>query len=107
MTQFAEILLPEAIQGCTEHLRGAADEIVYLWLERSIVAVVPGIDRDIAVLHEDCCRIPVLRLAPKPVTAFEDQDTLARGREPSGERAATRPAAYDDDVKALIHTSLR
>src|SRR5215471_5714629 len=107
MPQLAKILLPEAIQGCTEHLRGAADEIVYLRLERSTVAVVPGVGRDVAVLYEDCCRIPVLRLALKPVAALENQDVLPRGGELPGERAATCPAAYDDDVEALIHISLR
>src|SRR5215469_9491377 len=107
MPQLAEILLSEAIHGCTEHLRGAADEIMYLRLERSTVAVVPGVGRDVAVLYEDCCRIPVLRLALKPVAALKNQDVLARGGELSGERAATCPAAYDYDVEALIHISLR
>src|SRR5215469_13160560 len=107
MPQLAEILLSEAIHGCTEHLRGAADEIMYLRLERSTVAVVPGVGRDVAVLYEDCCRIPVLRLALEPIAALENQDVLACGSELSGERAATRPAAYDDDVEALIHISLR
>src|SRR5215831_15142518 len=107
MPQLAEILLSEAIHGCTEHLRGAADEIMYLRLERSTVAVVPGVGRDVAVLYEDCCRIPVLRLALKPVAALKNQDVLARGGELSDERAATCPAAYDDDVEALIHISLR
>ena len=67
------------------------------------VAVVPCIGRDIAVVHEDRCRIPVLHLALKPVAALEDQDVFARGRELPGERAAARPAADDDDVEALIH----
>src|SRR5262245_40041503 len=106
MPQLAEILLPEAIHGCTEHLRGAADDIVYLRLERPAVAVVPGIGRDIAVLHEDRCRVPVLGLALKPVAALEDQDVLARGCKLSSERAATRPAANDDNVESLIHVSL-
>src|SRR6516162_11588245 len=103
MPQLAEILLPEAIQGCAEHLCGAADEIVHLRLERYTVTVVPCIRRDIAVLHEDRCRIPVLYLALEPVAALEDQDVLARGRQLSDERAAPRPAADDDDVEALIH----
>src|SRR5215471_21545311 len=107
MPQLAEILLPEAIQGCAEHLCGAADKIVHLRLERSTVAVVPSIGRDIPVLHEDRCRIPVLRLALEPIAALENQDVLARARELSGERAAPRSAADYDDVEALIHTSLR
>src|SRR5262249_27765555 len=78
----------------------------YLRLKRSTLTVVPGIGRNVAVLYEDCCRIPVLRFALKPVAALEDQNVLARGSELSGERAAPRPAAYDDDVEALIHISL-
>src|SRR5262249_34223201 len=107
MPQLAEILLPEAIQGCAEHLCGTADKIVHLRLERSAVSIVPCVRRDIAVLHEHRCRIPVLHLALEPVAALEDQDVLARGCELSGERAAPRPAADNDDVKALVHIRLR
>ncbi len=103
MTQLAEILLPKAIQRGTEHLGRSADKIMYLRLKRPAVAVVPGIGRDIAVLHEDRCRIPVFRLALEPVAALENQDALPRGREVSGESAAACAAADDDDVEALVH----
>ena len=103
MSQFGEILLPEAIQSCAEHLRGAADEIMHLRLKRSAVAVIPCIRRDITVLLEDRCRIPVLRLALEPVATLENQDALSRGRELFGESAATCAATDDDDVEALVH----
>src|SRR5262249_51291561 len=103
MPQLAEISLPQAIQGGAEHLCGAADKIVHLWMERSTVAVVPCIRRDITVVYEDRCRIPVLCPALEPVAALGERDVLARGCEWRGERAATRPAADDDDVEALIH----
>src|SRR5215831_17293842 len=102
--QLAEVLLPEAKQGCAKHLRGTADEVVHLWLERSAVTVVPGLGRDIVILHEDCRHIPVPGLAFEPVAALEDQDVLARGSELSRKGAAAGSASDDDDVETLVHT---
>ena len=105
MPDFGEILLAQAIQRRAEHLGGSADEIMHLRLKRFAASIEPGIGRDISVLLEDRCRIPVRRFALQPVAPLEQQNAFARRRELFGERAAAGAAADDDDVKVLVHVA--
>src|SRR5260370_1367683 len=75
--ELAEVALPEPVQRGPVELRGAADEVVHLGLERLAVAVEPAVGGHVPVVDEDGCRVPVLDLAGEPVTAFQDQDALA------------------------------
>ena len=99
----AKIFFPQPVERRPEQFCRAADEIMHLRLKRPAVAIVPALRRDVAVLHEQGCRVPVLRLALEPIAALENEDALPRRREVSRQRAAARAAANDDDVEALIH----
>src|SRR5262249_10628147 len=99
--ELAEVLLAEAIERGAVELRRTAHEVVHLRLERSSLAVVPGVRRHVAVVEEDLLRQPVLRLARQPVASLEQQDPLSRRREVPGERASARAGSDDDDVVAL------
>ena len=98
VAQLAEVLLAQAVQRGAVELRGAADAVVHLRLERLAVLVVPGVRRHVAVVDEHVVGLPVLRLARQPVAALEQQDALARRGEVADERAAAGAAADDDDV---------
>jgi hypothetical protein len=63
VAKLAEVLCAQPVEGGTVELRGPADVVVDLRLERFAVRVVPGVVRDVAVLHEHGLREPVLRLA--------------------------------------------
>jgi hypothetical protein len=80
MLELAEVVLPQAIERGAVELGRPADEVVHLRLERGALGVVPGVCRDVAVVHEDVGRRPVPRLARQPVAAFEQEDALARRR---------------------------
>ena len=76
--------------------------------ERRQIGVVPGVRRDVAAVHEHVLGQPVLRLAPQPVPALEQQDPLARRRQTVHQRAAAGAAADHDHVivaHALISCS--
>src|SRR6201999_4084756 len=68
--------------------------------------VVPAVLRDVAALDEHVPRRPVRRLAGQPVTAFEQQDALARRGKMAGERAPARTRSDDDDVVTFGHVWL-
>jgi hypothetical protein len=98
MTELAEVLLAETVERRPVELGRSADEVVDLRLERLALVVVPGVLGDVAVVDEDVGGVPVLRLAGKPIPALEQKDPLARRREVTGEGAAARAGADDDDV---------
>ena len=99
VAELAEVLLAQAVERRAVELGGAADEVMDLRLEGlGGLAVVPGLLGDVAVVDEHVRRGPVLRLAPQPVPALEQQDPLARGGEAIDEGAAPGAAADDDHV---------
>ncbi len=101
MPELTEVLLAQAVQRRSVHLRGAAHVVVHLRLERLAVVVVPGVGGDVAVVDEDVLREPVLGLACEPVAALEQEDPLAGGGEMPGERAAAGTGPDDDHVIAV------
>ena len=103
MVQLSEITFPEAIERGAEQLSCAADKIMNLWLKRPAVAVVPGIGRDVAIVLEDCYRIPIFSFSLEPIATLENQDALPRRCEAPSESATTSAAADDNDVEALVH----
>src|SRR4051794_4420186 len=98
----AEIALAQSQQHRAVHLRIAADPIVNAGMERRAVAIAPGLRRLVPVRPEHRVAAPVLLLARQEVTAFEDQDALARRGQAVGERAAAGAAADDDDVVLVM-----
>ena len=96
--KLAEVLLAQTVERRAVELRGAADEVMDLRLERLPLRVVPGVLRDVAVVDEDVLREPVRRLARQPVAALQQQDPLARRCQVAGQGAAARARADDDDV---------
>jgi len=100
--QLAEVLLAQAIQRRPVQLRGSADEVVDLRLERRAALVEPRVRRHIAVLDEHVLRQPVLRLARQPIAALEQQDALPGRGEVTCERASAGAGADDDDV-VVVH----
>ena len=98
VAQLAEVLLAQPVQGGAVELGRAADAVVHLRLERLVVAVVPAVGRDVAVVDEDVVRLPVLRLARQPVAALEQQHAQPGRGEMARERAAAGAGADDDHV---------
>ncbi len=108
VAQFAEVLGPQPVQRRAVEFRGPADEVVHLRLECLATAVVPGVRRDVAVVHEDVGGLPVLRFPGQPVAALQQQDPLARRRQVPGEGTAAGSGTDDDDVVPVRHVlSLR
>src|SRR6266700_729008 len=70
-------------------------------MKRLAVLVAPGLVRLVALAGEDGLAAPVLPLARQIVAPLEDQDALARWREPVGERAASGTASDDDDIVTI------
>ena len=103
MAQLSEITFPKAIERGAEHLSCAADKIMNLRLKRVVVAVVPSVRRDVAILLEDCYRIPIFSFSLEPVATLENEDALPRRCEAPSESATTSAAADDNDVEALVH----
>jgi hypothetical protein len=93
-----EILRPQPIERRAVELRGAADEVVDLRLERLPFGVVPGVLGDVAVVDEDVLGEPVGGFAREPVAPLEQQDSLPGGCQVPREGAAACPGADDDDV---------
>jgi hypothetical protein len=96
--ELPEILLAQPVQSGAVALGRAADVVVHLRMEGRAVRVVPGVRRDVAVVHEHILGPPVLRLARQPTAALEQQDPLARWRQAVDERTAARAAADHDHV---------
>ena len=93
-------------RGAVE-LRGPADEVVHLRLERLAVVVVPRLRGDVLALLEDRLGRPVVRLARQEVASLQHQDLLARRCQGVCEGAAPGSRADDDDVVAVRHRILR
>jgi hypothetical protein len=96
--QLAEVGFAQPVERRAVELRGAADEVVDLRLERLAVRVEPGVLGDVAVVDEDVLGEPVRRLARQPVATLQQQDPLARRRQAPRQGAASRTGADDDDV---------
>src|SRR5215467_382933 len=85
---------------------GAADKIVNLGLERLSIAVVPGIGRDISVVHEDGFGVPVQSLTLQPVTTFENQDSLSGRSQLASQGPPAGSAPDNDDVVIVWHRGI-
>ena len=107
VAQLAEVLLAQPVQRRAVELGRAADDVMDAGLERLAVAVVPRVRRDVAVVHEDRLRVPVLELAREPVAPLEEEDALARRGEVPRERPAACAGTDDDHVIGVHATSLR
>src|SRR4051812_25384430 len=104
MADLAEVALPEPEEDRAVELCLPADVVVLAGTKGLSVLVVPRLVRLVLVAHEDCAAIPVVGLAAQVVAALEQQDALARGREPVGEGAAAAAAADDDHVVVAAHS---
>src|SRR6266542_1159667 len=92
-------LLPTRSSASTS----STDVVVLAGMEGPSVLVVPGLVCLVFVAHEDGAAIPIVGLAAQVVAALEQQDALARGRKPVGERSAASAAADDDHVVVAVH----
>src|SRR5262249_2103105 len=99
--ELAEVLLAQAIERGAVELRRTAHEVVHLRLERSSLAVVPGVRRHVAVVEEDLLRQPVLRLPAAPLPPPAPPEPAFRPPGGPGARASARAGSDDDDVVAL------
>ncbi len=107
VAQLAEVLGAHPVEGRAIQLGRPSNEVVNLRLEGLAGAVVPGVGRDVAVVHEHVGGRPVGGLAGQPAAALEQQDALARRREVARERAAAGAGADDDDVVGVHQRDLR
>src|SRR5690242_7808909 len=103
MAQLAEVLRAQPVQRGAVELGGAADEVVDLRLEGLLLVVEPGVLGDVAAVHEDVGRPPVLRLPGQPVTALEQEDPPPGRRQVAHQRPAAGAAADHDHV-VVAHT---
>ena len=105
VAQLAEVLFAHPVERGAVELGGAADVVVDLRLEGLAGAVIPGVRRDVAVVHEHVSGRPVGGLTGQPTAALEQQDALAGWREVARERAPAGAAADDDDVVGVHQES--
>src|SRR6266516_367612 len=105
MAQLAEVALPQPEQRGAVELRVAPDVVVRVRVEFLSVLVPPLFLCAVAALEHDRLGVPVLLLAGNVDAALEQQDALAGGSEPVGQRAAARAGADDDDV-IMVHARL-
>src|SRR5207247_4549370 len=98
----AEVLGAQAVKRRAVELGRPADEVVDLRLEGLAVLVVPRVLGHVAIVDEHVLGEPVLRLTREPVASLEQEDPLARRRQVSRERPASRAGADDDDV-VIVH----
>ncbi len=100
VTNGAEVLAAHAVERGAVELGRAAHEVVDLGLERLPLLIAPRVGRDVAVVHEDRLREPVLDLAGQPVAPLQQQDPPAGRRQVAGEGAAAGAGPDDDHVVA-------
>src|SRR5204862_3444677 len=98
MMDFPEVLLAQPEQGGAEKLRVATHVVVGVRMERCAVLVVPLFLCRVPALDVHGARAPVVLFPPNVVTAFEQEDPLARRREVVSKRPAARARADDDHV---------
>src|SRR5579871_657124 len=98
MLDLAEILLAQAKQRRTVHLRIAAHPVVDAGMERPSIPPIPGLFGLIPCIDEDRAGIPVFSFTRQKVTAFEEEDPLAARCKSMGECASPRTGADDDGV---------
>ena len=103
MLQLAEVLRTQPVQRGAVHFARAADKVVRLRLERRPVTVVPGIRRNVLPVNEHVAGVPVAQLLGQKVTAFQQQDPLARRGKGVRKRAPASPAPDHDDVELVGH----
>ena len=97
--------LAQAEEDRPVELRVAADVVLGVWPEALTLLVDPLVRGDVALPAEDLLGVPVLRLAREVAAALEQQDPLARRRQPVRQRAAARAGADDDHVVVLHGSS--
>ena len=102
MLHLVEVPLAQAEEDRAVDLRVAAHVVLRVRPERDAVLVVPTLRGDVALAAEDLLGVPVLRLSWHVTATFQEQDPLARRRQPVGERAAARAGADDDDVVVVV-----
>src|SRR5437764_13151074 len=105
MAQLAEVALAQPEQRGAVELRVAPDVVVRVGVEFLSILVPPLFLRAVAALEHDGLGVPVLFLAGNVTPSLEQQDALAGGGEPVGQRAAPRAGADDDDV-VVVHARL-
>ena len=105
MLDLVEVALAQAEQDPRVDLGVAADEVLGVRAERDAALVVPAFGGDVSLAAEHLLGLPVLGLAREVAAALEQQDLLARRREPVRERAAAGAGADDDHVVVLHRSS--
>ena len=98
----AEVLGPQAEQRRAVELRVPADVVVDLGRELVAVPVVPELRRAVLAAHEHRGGVPVVALTRQVVAPLEQQDPLARRRQPVGQGPSSRSRADHDDVVVLV-----
>src|SRR5690349_25083373 len=102
MPNLTEVFFPQTKESSTVELRVTANKIIRVRVQRLAFAIAPRLFRVVFRFEVYGARAPVVLLARNIVTAFQDQDLLARGREFVGQRAATRARADDNYVVMIV-----
>src|SRR6266576_4480827 len=107
MPDLAEVFFAQTKQRGAEKFRVAADVVIGMRVQLVAVFVAPFFFGLILPFEVDRARIPVVFFPRHVTAAFEDDNPFSGRGELVGERAATRAAAYDDDIVmiALRHVS--
>ncbi len=98
-----EVALAQAHEGRAVEAGVSAHPVVGVGGEGLVVLVVPLFLGAIAVLDEHRLGVPVLRLPGQVLAPLQDQDGLARRRQPLGQGRTPGPGADDDHVEMAGH----
>src|SRR5205814_1399249 len=96
----AEVLLSEARETRSVHLRVAADDVVHSGPERAAGAVQPPLRGAVAAVDEDGPRRPILRFARQALPPLQHEHVDASPRQRERGRPAAHARADDHDVRA-------
>src|SRR5260370_8381774 len=107
MADLLEVALAQPEERGAVELGVAGDVIIRGRMERLALAVAPLFMSVVACLFDYGQTAPVVLLPGDIIAAFDQEDSLAGGRQLIRQRATTRAGAYDDDVVVSILCHVR
>ncbi len=103
----AKVFGPHAEHGRPVNLGLPTHEIGLLGVERFAVLILPGLFGVVAVVQEDCRRVPVELFLRHEGAALQNEDVFACLGQMQSQRSSTRPSANHNRVIFVWHIHLK